>query len=49
MLRNAPRRTAVRRRWQFAHTTSHFAISSRMAYQFRRDSADPMLNALSRR
>ena len=27
----APRRRAVRRLWQLAHTTSHFAISSKIA------------------
>ncbi len=29
------RRIEVRRRWQFAHTTSHFAISSRTVGQGR--------------
>src|SRR6187200_440346 len=47
--RSAPRRDAVRRRWQFAQTTSHLAISSRMLCQLRKSRPCVTSNSLSRR
>lgn len=47
--RRTPLRRAVRRRWQFAQTTSHFSISSRIVRHLRSRSDCPIVNDLSPR